>query len=514
MHSPTAALLWEIWRRNAQMPPGIAALTAIAWIVRDPEAGAPGSLTFVLAIPAFLLLFAMFTDTESVTPSGTAFPARLFRLPVSSLRLVAVPMLAAVAAIEVLYLAWMPLFSAGGPSSAVFVAVLMGAWMVFYQGTLALMARLRVLRLVALGGITIVLFAISLVPSFPPTPAPWWRSEFSVAMLVAALAGLMFLLAWRQVGRARTGAAGTPRSLADLLTRDRPVRALPPFAGVPAAQFWFEWRNAGVALPAVVAVVVAAVIAPMSWLARDNPGDTFRLLLATLAAPVVVAIPLGMAFAKVRFWAEDLSMPAFLAVRPLSSQAFVAAKVRVALVSVLVSWLIVLLFGTVWLSLWGNLDRLPLPALPVRVLIVIAAILLTWRFLVNRLWSGLSARRPLVTGSAIAVPLVIGAGVVLRPEEMVRWIALRPEWWVPAVWSAVAVKAVVAAWAWRRIEPRYLGTYALLWLAGTAVFIGLGLVIAAEQAAVRGVVVPAALLVLPLARVGLAPWMLARNRHR
>ena len=51
-----------------------------------------------------------------------------------------------------------------------------------------------------------------------------------------------------------------------------------------------------------------------------------------LAAPVVLAVPVGIAFSKPTFWSEDLAVPSFVAVRPLSSEDLVATKVKVATV--------------------------------------------------------------------------------------------------------------------------------------------------------------------------------------
>ena len=157
-------------------------------------------------------------------------------------------------------------------------------------------------------------------------------------------------------------------------------------------------------LPALVGCLLLVVIMPMSWLVRSNAEDTFRLLLAALAAPIVLAVPVGIAFSKPMFWSEELASPSFVAVRPMSSEDLVAIKVKVAAVSAMLSWLVVLVFVTVWLSLWGNLDALSRLAIQVwafhgqsvaavygiAVLVAIAAMFLTWRFLVSRLWSGLS----------------------------------------------------------------------------------------------------------------------------
>jgi hypothetical protein len=52
------------------------------------------------------------------------------------------------------------------------------------------------------------------------------------------------------------------------------------------------------ALPLLVAGVLLVVNVPLSCLVRHDPGDTMRLLLGSLATPILLAIPAGMAFSR------------------------------------------------------------------------------------------------------------------------------------------------------------------------------------------------------------------------
>ena len=216
MRSPTTALLWEIWRQHRWTVAVIAVLTVAGRLVdfldtggRAGDAGAESSpLKILLAMIAFLLLLGVFNYTESSGDRGLGrFPRRLFTLPVTSLRLVTVPLLAGIASIELLYLLWMDPLSRGGSASAPFVAVLLAALVVFYLWALWALERVGSLRLIMLGVIVVALFFIGVLPSFPPTPPPPWRSEIVLAGLVAGLAVVAFLLAWRRVGRLRAGGA-------------------------------------------------------------------------------------------------------------------------------------------------------------------------------------------------------------------------------------------------------------------------------------------------------------------
>ena len=542
MRSPTIALLWEIWQRRRWTVAAIAGLTILGRLVHVLEAERPSALTTLLGLLAFVLLFALVNYTESARGRGIGqFPRRLFTLPVTSLRLAAVPVLAGIASIELLYLPWMAPLSRGGSTSAPFVAVLLAASVVFYLSALWMLERAGTLRLLVVGLIAFGLFALGQLPSFPPTPPPSWRSERVVASVVAGLAVLVFVLAWRHVDRLRAGGARRADPVESLIgwMADAVPTRRKAFANAAAAHFWFEWRSSGVVLPAVVAGVVLLVIMPVSWLVQSDAAYTIRLLLVAFALPVVLAVPVGIACCKPSFWSEDLGLPAFVAVRPLSSHDLVAIKVKVAALSTVLSWLVVVLFLTVWLSSWANVESLSQLAIQIwafhghsvqavygsGVLVVLTGMCLTWRCLVTRLWSGLSGIRLLFVGSLVSIVVLVIAAIVFDAGRLPGWLLGDPARLAPVVWiAAVAViaKYWLAAYAWRGAPARYLLAYLLIWLAGTASLLALGIMVwgivrvyvPLDADRLRSVVILLALLAVPLARVGIAPLLLTRNRHR
>ena len=411
MRSPTAARLWEIWRRNRIAVAVIVAATVAGRLVDYAEQPTddPSSLIALLWMVSFLFLFGIFSYTESSSTRGIgSFPRRLFTLPVSSLRLVALPVLTGIASVELLYVLWLAPLSRGASLSTPFVAVLLGALMVFFQAVFWMLERLGPLRLMVAGGVAVLVYGAGLLPSWPPSPPSPWRSEPAVGTVVAALAVSVFLLTWKHIGRLRYGGGRTGHRAPLFVSGARTLpRQRTPFASPLAAQFWFEWRCSGLVLPVLVCGVLIAVIAPFSWFARDDASGTLRLLLGTLATPVVFAIPVGMAFARPTFWSEDLSVPAFVAVRPLTNEEIVFTKMKVAAASVATSWLLVVGFVAVWFVLWANVEAVRqlaiqwsafhehsvLSVFGIVALLVITGAVLTWRFLVSRLWSGLSGSR-------------------------------------------------------------------------------------------------------------------------
>lgn len=533
-----------MWQRHRWTIGGITALTLAGRLVdaaqkTGPAADEASAVTTLCGMFAFLLLFSVFNYTDSDSAAGLGrFPQRLFTLPVSSLRLVAIPVLTAIVAIELLYLVWAEPLSRGGATSPLFVAVLLAALMVFYLAVLWTCTVAGSLRLVMIGAIAVALFAVGMLPSFPPTPPPLWRSEAALAASAVGMALVTFVLTWAHVARLRAGGGRSRVRLESVVARV--ADALPartkPFRSAAAAQFWFEWRGSGVVLPALVTGVVLLVIAPVSWLASNDARYTAWLLIAALATPIVLAIPVGVAFSKPTFWSEDLGVPAFVAVRPLSSQDLVAIKLKIATASAVLSWMVVLVFLAVWLSSWANLDRVSRLATQlfqgqsaeavygIAVLVPVAGMFLTWRSLVSHLWSGLSGMRPLFITSVVSLVALV-TGAVLDAGRFPNWLLRDPARVASVIWiivAAVIAKCVIAVYAWRGMSQRYQRMYLLVWFAGTASLVALGVVVWGmlrmyppfDVDGLRSAVILLAVLAVPLARVGLAPSSLARNRHR
>jgi hypothetical protein len=128
-------------------------------------------------------------------------------------------------------------------------------------------------------------------------------------------------------------------------------------------------------------------------------------------------------------------------------------------------------------------------------------------------------------GSVVAIVALVIVSVRFDAGRLPGWLLGDPARLAPIVWiAAVAViaKYWLAAYSWRGVAPRYLRIYLLIWLAGTASFLTLGTVLCRivrihlplDIDRLSSLVILLALLTMPLARVGLAPSLLARNRHR
>ena len=131
----------------------------------------------------------------------------------------------------------------------------------------------------------------------------------------------------------------------------------------------------------------------------------------------------------------------------------------------------------------------------------------------------------MLVGAVVSIVILVIASLVFGASRLPGWLLDDPARLAPGAWiAAVAVVAKywIAAYAWRGVPPRHLRVYLLIGLAGTASFLALGIVVwgivriylPIDVDRARSVVVLLALIAAPLARVGLAPFWLARNRHR
>jgi hypothetical protein len=543
IRSPNRALIWEIWAGNRGWVVLVIGIILFGWLWKWMSPGSfhveDGQSAFaaihsLLAIMLLLLVFGIFNYTEFNPQKGSAgFPHRLFTLPVTSLRLVTVPILLGVASIELVYFAAVAL---GRTELSGLTAVRLGVFMVLYQTILWTLAAFGALRTIVLGLVAIGFIFMGL-PSLLPSDA----SRFA---RLAALAVIAFLFAWMYVALQRSGGVRYNgfKALIARIGDGQPSRRK-GFSSPAAAQFWFEWRRSGLYLPLYIGGLLLVVIGPLSWYMRDEPGTTMRILAATLAMPIILALPVGKGFSKPDFWSADLSLPGFVAVRPLATAEMVVIKMQVAVLSTAISWSLVLVFLSLWLPIWANLNSLTLVQSAVSqiygqfaqyaivALSILAGVFLTWRFLVSGFWIGLSGNRKLFAASALPYGLspigLILVALLVRPDSPLRvWIRHDPDRLLSLVeWIALLAliaKFSLAAFSWRRIPAQRVRQYLPIWSGATLCLIALAIllwsglrqVVPLDVYRLRNVLILGALLIIPFARLGLAPSFLAKNRHR
>jgi len=552
MHSSIAAQIWEIWgrkRTSIYLVLGISvAAGLLSWLLPESVHKAEGGhlllelLAFHAGAAVILLVLAIFSYTEWNPQNGSAgFPQRLFVLPVTSFQLVAVPMLLGVVGMEMVAFAWIA-FAARAEDRGSTVAVVLGVYVVLYQTILWTLPRLRSMRMLVLGLTGVPLIMLPIFPFMRHLS----QNEFVDVFLALAFAG--FLTSWVSVAYQRSG--GGP-NLSWVKTAARPAWPRRShrdriFRSAQSAQFWFEWRRSGLVLPLLVGSLLALVIGPLSWYFRNDGTDSLRILVVIVVMPSILALATGKAFSRPDFWSSELSIPGFIAVRPQSTVEMVAIRIKVAGVSTVISWLLVLTFLGLWLPFWANLDSIAMvrgvlweihghavyPQYAIGALGIVGSMFLTWRFLIGGLWLGLSGNNRVFALSAIPYVVVPLLGlpallVGLRFQQSVLdWIhdkvgPLTPIlMWLAAV--AVLAKLWLAAYSWRGIPARHVREYLAIWLGGTACLVVYAILLSgvlesllpSDTYRLRNLVMFVALLIIPLGRIGLAPKFLDRNRHR
>jgi len=547
MLSPTGALLWEIWRRGrrfAYLVLGSVTFCALLNLI-GPErfrASPPiQGLCWFLMMWSFLFLFGFFNCTETnSTREWNGFPYRLFVLPVRTWKLVTLPMLLGVVSVELLYVAWLKLvWARENIPSPVWFGVVLGAYMVFYQTALWGLAGFRITRLLVLsvGGTSSILVAC--LPLVKDQLPPLFSEPHLIATM-ATLTLIAFLIAWGTVAHQRYGGGRRQNWLKALLDRasDAMPRRTKDFASPAAAQFWYEWRRAGWLLPACIAFVLMFIIAPIAWFNRTDPAYLNYILGRLLVIPIVLAFAIGKGYARPEFWTTNLSLPSFLAIRPLAAGEFVICKMKVAALSAAITWFLVLGFIAIWLPLCGGTTRMhellyfmqylyPHSWPIIAVLCVAGLMIFTWRCLVNGLWLGLSGRAWHFAGAlwlqvAGIVVLTIALGIssssidweIDHHPDVVKSVTLSLIGWTLA--ALVVLKMWFAVFSWSKISLRRSRQYLLIWTTATLCFVGLGILCTpwADPYRLEHLFILAALLLVPFARLGLAPSALAMNRHR
>lgn len=570
MRSPALALTGTVWRRYRW---GLAVCAAV-WLLLTVlglllprgtwtpgpagEPIAPVAITVLgLFIPSLAFVFYAFSGINAETPleaRESGFPTRTFTLPVSTFTLVLWPMVQGSAAVALTWIAWVGavLRPAGLDAPLVWPALLSAALLAWLQAIAWRAFPFHFFRIIVTAG---TLAMIAMAPSFalalktPPALLAIALALVVPAAYVAAVVG---------VARARRGDVPTwswPSRLFQPLSLGSP-RMGATFASPLQAQTWFEWRMRGLAFPLTTVLVLCpwAVVVftgmaektidvlvatneprfvALAANALSVPGLLAVLLLANI--PLLAAVS-GAEFGGMRYVGQKMPGVAFtchpfLAVRPLTDAAFVAAKLRMAARSALAGWAPIVLTVSLWLGLtgeWRVLAAAPLlqPYGAVELCGLLAAglvalILLTWLLLVASLWIGLTGRRWLTFALSGATAVVSGPlGLAAywlagRPDIQTDLAAAFP--YIAA--GALTAKLLLAGWLalvlWQLslVPPRALAAGAVTWfIAAAGVVAALGIFTSwrASFAAVALWVV----LLLPLNRFAVAPLALAWNRHR
>jgi len=516
MRSPASAIVWEIWRKNRWGFRLVLGLLAGALFIRLLGAFSETVMAFggISMGVSFLVTFAIFSFAAS--SEQISFPARTFTLPVRTGLLVNCPLFLGALAITILNLAWALLFllPAGGHyPMGLFTIYWITALMTFQAIVWCLADSPK--SLVAVLVLAMALFvrlALVLVEDSDPMLA------IVCLLVILPIAYLCAQLGIRQQRHGQWQFLARAQMRMEQMTGSL-LRRKRPFAAAAQAQLWMESRR-----NAVAPLVSLAVGAALVWAGFARLGSQDSLGFIAIAFFNIFCIFLTLwAFTSSLLLARDaasrsLALSSFIATRPVSSGELAFAKIKLAGLLTLAGWLVYGVGILLWFMLCWQPDqsvtRQDGGLIPTMGFVALA---LAW-YLFGALPLWLAGR---IESAAWAGLLLLGGYIALGNvlaflDKHFGLLVALP--WVFAI--AFAVKILLAVWAFREscrrqlLSPRATAKYVLFWLLGTICFVAFASALCRGSIFSQPLVTLTAALLLPLARVGLAPLALARARHR
>jgi hypothetical protein len=542
-------MLWEIWgRRKVNFAFHTIALMVSLFCVRWIQHGTNQVVERVLVmvmlscfLGAYFDLLTCFGYIEAdARKIQLGYPARLLLKPVSTLRLVLVPMLVGGAIVATVLLIWnqyilQPLAhtSALNPYWLGAIVVSFFWWMQALAWSLPLMPGRSLIMLI----VALIHLGVGILPLLPNSLSGWqWL--ILVVLLVSAV-----LTAWTGLGLMRQGKWDGPSRLNLFWNRWPSFHTTGmrgKFGSAFAGQFWLEWRRQGLILPGITSGIMF-VILPLIFLVNQQSGVPAQgadfvkiLLILTLLVPLVISSMMGATIARFDQLQASNALPVYIGARPITNGGLVIAKLAMALASSALTWLTVLVVAAFWLVVLQRhwLISLIPDVSPFHVVttaigcvpILLLLILYTWKNLVAGIGAGLTGRRWVVgifTGwkAASAIALVgLFTAAKFNSDFQAALLHWLPELFFVALVAKVAVAFAIFSRGLRQnvITSGCVGWIACGWLAAGFFVTGYaGLVCRAMRHSDLWLPITlGGFLILPLPDLAIAPLALTWNRHR
>lgn len=545
--SPAAAIGWEFRLHHRW---GLIAFAAylttlatikLALVVHGQALHFHSAVSFALAVvvplaATFTYLLVVFTYGFSGDLAGrpSIYPTRMFTLPVSTAALAGWPMLYGTAAAAILWIAnrLLVVWPASLDVPVLWPALLAAALVAWTQALVWMPYGLPGLRVIVTVLWLVVIDTVVILALYfqvrEPVMLAILTPQFPLAYFAARFA----------VSRARRNTVPDWRGMFASLGRRVSVgerrRRRDRFPSPARAQAWFEWRRYGRSLPSWVGILLPFELF-LLFDARGAPAIVFTILGAALLTPPLMAAFVAPAVRRSSANpGNSYGVTPFLATRPLSNAALIAAKLKMAMWSTLAAWLLVLiaiptalLLSDTWPTVIDEgrraIEFMGAPRVIVLLLIILLGFMAsTWKQLVQALYVGLTGRDWFVKSSVFLTLVFFSAlgpvadWIIGRSHvQAALWDAIP---WILAV--LVCLKMGVATWvAVRLYEDRLLGDRTLvigaaLWCVAVLALYGVFAWFVSSPFFPHYVLALLAILAIPLARTSAAPLVLAWNRHR
>jgi hypothetical protein len=544
MRSSAAAVAWEFRQRHRW---GLIALIGYVSVLAVIKAvvlvrgvpihlDSPETFAFAVVVPVtatFTYLLAVFSFglDGDLAARQSMYPARMFTRPMTADALAGLPMLYGTTAMIVLWLVTrlFALWPTGIAVPSVWPGLLLASLLAWTQALTWMAYPLTGLRII----VTVVW--LGTIDALALLALHFGGREPVMLAILAPQIPLAYVVARFGVARARRGdvpdwrgALGRVKWVADALSHRREHFATPA-----RAQAWFEWRRHGRSLPTWVFILLPCELV-LLWAAGDSTSLVATILLAVLLTPPFMATFAAAAVSKSSPNATDAyGVTPFIATRPLTNAELVAAKLKMALISTVAAWLLVLLAVPLALKFSGT-DAVVLQhwhrfreiagtprAVALLLLVLWGFIAFTWTQLVQSLYIGLTGRGALIKGSVV---LVLGFFFLFGPFS--EWIIETER--LGRVWSAlplifailVGLKMSAAIWIGvrlydrRLLSDRALVSGAACWSFAVLALYSVLVWLFDAPYIPHYLLMLVAILGIPLARLSAAPLALAWNRHR
>jgi hypothetical protein len=535
MRSPAAAIAWEFRKRHRwgliAIGGYLLVLATIKLLPFEPQRLIEDDQSFALVVVVpltatfiyFLAMFSFGLDGD-LSARQSMYPARMFTLPVTSAALAVFPMLYGSAAMAILWFAtrFLAVWPPGEKVPIMWPALLAASLLAWTQALTWMPYALPGLRVI------VTVLWLAAIDSVVLLALHFEAREQVMLAILAPHVPIAYLVARSAVARARRGDVPDWRRLFARLATIANVlpRRRDHFSSPSRAQTWFEFRQQGRSLPALIAMLLPFELA-MLFIFRDTPAIVMEILIFVLLTPPLMAVFVGAT-------SSSYGVTPSIATRPLSNASLIASKLKATIWSTFAAWSLVVIALPLAMKLSGTspviIERVhrlvEVAGMPRAIAIVMlglaALVASTWKQLVQSLYIGMSGRVWVVKASvfvalsflAIIVPLA--SSIVRNRYAMaVLWNALP---WIAAV--LVWLKLVAAAWIAMRlhdsrlISDRTLVSGALCWDVVVFALYGALVWIVPEMIVRHYVLALVAILEVPLARLSAAPLALAWSRHR
>ena len=500
-------------------------------------------LTTLSLVCSFYFLFGVLSNTQSSEQGGfSGIAPYFFRLPVRSGTLVGAHLLVAIPVILAIYGLWFLLVLRAMPQPIFHVDMilfLLASYSLF-SAVVWGMNRLPKLRVVLLGGGFFLLFGVSLWPlGIALGPDTWWHSQRS--LILSCLAGLFVGIPWIVIPFVHLDRIGWV---------DLSLAWWNPVAWISNGRH-FLWRFAtstrralvirellrsGWVLPVGMLCIVSIMHLTSVWryqvwgsVQDDYVAAVFSGLLVGGLWMIAFFQGILLSHCGRSVLNEDRRMSVDTAVLPISSEEVVVSKLWASAFSLALAWGGLVIGMVIWYWIWDvpplwnvlekeMLHRFKPGMLPSVLILIVFAIVLSWRAMMMMFPYGLSNRRgALILGLAGAFAQVALLSSIAtwhaRPlSSDLRMVVTVMAW----SWLLLKVLIVLILWAKTKRRPNgiaYPGSVALVAWALFAIFGYWQLEWLAEfLTCPPSVLLPAVLVLMPLASQSIAPSLVGLNR--